>query len=235
MKFLQISTQRSGTTFLSDLLASHPRIYMCRELFKVDGDTLNIDKDNYRYFMNRLSVNEFLDRYYSKYQREYDTIGFTIMLNHLQKFPEIISYAKKNNIKCIYLERKNRLSIAFSRSKARATGIYHTDKIIHSNPITVCFNDLINELEKIMTSIDILRTIADELDAYKVYYEDLDSNRVEVLNAIQSYLNTPVFENLYSPLIKTSSTKLDESIKNYHELIRKLENNSENNELTRLL
>jgi LPS sulfotransferase NodH len=231
IKFILISTQRSGTTFLSDLLNSHPDIYMTRELFKTGGDLLNVDSDNYRYFSDQLDVESFLDRFFDKHMLGHHAVGFTIMHNHLLQHPKIIPYTHDNNVKCIYLERSNRLKIAVSRLKARSTGIYHSTTKTPNQPIRIDMEKLMSELEVIDNSIIQLRKLAHKCNALEVLYETLQNNEEKSLEKIQQFLSISFRTNLNSPLQKTNNDDLQIAVENYDELSRRLQSTNYSNYL----
>jgi len=222
-KFLLISTQRSGTTMLSDILDSHPEIYMTRELFKVNGDLLNTDSDNYRYYQDTMNIEKFLNQFFEKY-KQYKAIGFTIMQDHLDLFPELQKYIKEQNLKCIYLERQNKVKVCLSRFKARNSGVYHSTKkqIVSKEYIDPVL--LLTELNRLKTSLKILHTYAKQYHAKTIYYEALVKNKSVYLKDIQKYLNVNIMNNLTTSLKKTGSSSLKQSILNYDEIEKYLQN-----------
>jgi hypothetical protein len=196
---------------------------MTRELLKTRGDTLNTDQDNYRYYKNSMDLQEFLDRFYGQYISKYQAVGFTVMYDQLQQYPELLSYLKENSIKCIYLERTNRVKTVLSRLKARSTGVYHTtgeaEKYRH---IDIDIDKALQELKILDETIMNLRMISEEFHALGITYEQLQKNSSDVLEKVQSYLSVPLDHNVSSQLKKTNDDDLKRAIVNYDEFSKVL-------------
>ncbi len=217
-RFILIGTQRSGTTYLSDLLNSHPYIYMGQELFKTEKDKINVDEDNYQNFIKTKDVVQFLDDYFHERLDGNSAVGFKIMLNHLEQFPEIIQYIKDKKIKCIYLERQNQLKIALSRFKARETQLYHTTITPNQQKIEIDDEILLSELQLINTSIKKLRKLSRTLNCHHVAYEPLVADKEKEMKKLLSYLKVQYFDGLSSSLKKINSDKIADIVLNYEDL-----------------
>jgi len=222
-KFVIISTQRSGTTFLTQLLNSHPNIHMSQEIFKSDTDLANVDQDNYRYRAENSTIKEHLDNFYLKYDVNYLATGFVVMYQHIENHPEILEYIKDNNITCIYLERTNQLKTAISRLKARETKLYHTTKKLDFKLFIVNIELLLKELKILDVVIKKLNQITNELSTLKITYEFLLFNQNVALDQIQNFFNIPVKTDLKSSLKKTNDDDLKMVIENYDEVKGSLE------------
>ncbi|WP_415407446.1 sulfotransferase [Sulfurovum sp. CS9] len=217
--FVVISTQRSGTTFLAQLLNSHPNIHMGKELFKTDKNLLNVDNDNYRYSDKGTSVKKHLDSYYAKYGQTYQAVGFTVMYLQLQQNPDILTYIKENNIPCIYLERRNQLKTVISRLKARETGIYHTTDTVEADQSSSIDTELLlKELKILDETILQLGTITEDLSTLTITYESLQLEQNKTLESVQRFLSLPIVTHLNTTLQKTNSDDLASSITNYDEV-----------------
>ncbi len=112
--FIILTTQRSGSSWLSSLIDSHPDITMYGELFldqpvPLEYQTLR-EKDPDRYFQfcktsksKRPKVtSEYLDMVFQHHE---GVSGFKLMTAPFIKHPEIILYCNKRNIKVIHLTR----------------------------------------------------------------------------------------------------------------------------------
>lgn len=219
-RFILIGTQRSGTTYLGDLLSSHQQIYMGQELFKIENNLINVDDDNYGYFQKEKTVNQFLDDFFKKRLKNNNTAGFKIMLNHMEYFPEVLEYINNNKIKCIYLERDNQLKTALSRLKARKTQIYHTAESIEHQSIEIDPDILITELRTINESIRKLRKISKKTGCYKLIYESLVQDKKKEIKHLLEYLDVPYIEDLDSSLKKINSDTISDIVSNYDEIIK---------------
>ena len=226
--FVIISTQRSGTTYLTQLLNSHTEIHMGSELFKMSEDLANVDDDNYRYAEKNRTAQKHLNDFYLKYGKSNLAVGFTLMHRQLMQNPKILSYIKENNILCIYLERENQLKTVISRLKARDTSLYHTTKNLNKEAFEIDLNSLVKELDVLDKSIIDLRALVKELPLITVTYESLQQNQDNTLKTIQEFLNLPYQQNLSSTLKKTNSDNLQSIIKNYSEVEKVLQATSYN-------
>ena len=221
-KFALISSQRSGSTLLSDYLSSHGEIYMARELFKVSGEGRNVDDDSYRFFKG--SVDAFLDAFFESKLKDAKMVGFKIMGDQLLALPEVLSYLKKHKVTCIYLERKNVLKTYVSRMSARNKALYHTEKEIKKQRIMLDPQVILKELNSLSESLKQLRDNIKLLPVYTVYYEDLVNNKELELKGLQKYLNVNETHDLCSKLIKINSNDLNYVISNYSDIFKMIKN-----------
>ncbi len=216
--FIVIGTQRSGTTYLGDLLSSHEQIHMGQELFKVEKNKINVDDDNYGYFLKEKSVDKFLDDFYEKRLTNNNAAGFKIMLNHMERFPEVLEYIHKKKIKCIYLERANQLKIALSRLKARKTQVYHSTEPIKHQSLKIDPDNLLTELHTIRESVEKLRQISKQAGCYELTYESLVKDKNSEMKYLLEYLDVSYAEELESSLNKINSDTISDIVSNYDEI-----------------
>ena len=224
-RFVLISIQRSGSTLLTDYLASHHDIYMAKELFKMSGEGLNVDADGYRY--SELPISEYLDDFYKLKGRGYDACGFKIMLDQLEKYPEIIDYVKQHNIFCLYLERRNILKTYISRISARGGKLYHTEKDIAVNPVFLQADVIENNLDTIKLTLEKIHYLIQNMHSQTVYYEDLVKNPLVTLEKVQVFLCVKKQKKLISKLKKINIDDLNKTISNYKEIYLKLITNND--------
>lgn len=224
-KFILLSTQRSGTTLLSEYLDSHNDIYMGKELFKTSGEGRNKDVDSYH---AEEPVNTFLDRYYRSRLKGVKACGFKIMMDQIDKYPEVLMYIKKNNIPCIYLKRNNILDTAVSRLIARQRKIYHIDKAISLEPENIDIQLLIKELNTLDTTCAKLQEISSQLNVKNVSYDDLVRNKNTTLTEILDFLNISQKSTLNTTLQKINPTDLQFSVRNYAEIEKAIQNTKYN-------
>jgi len=217
-RFIVIGTQRSGTTYLGDLLSSHQQIHMGQELFKVEKNKINVDDDNYGYFLKEKSVDQFLDDFYEKRLANNNAAGFKIMLNHMERFPEVLEYIHKKKIKCIYLERANQLKIALSRLKARKTQVYHSTEQIKHQSLKIDPDSLLTELHAIRQSVEKLRQISKQTGCYELTYESLVKDKNNEMKHLLKYLDISYTGELDSSLKKISSDIVSDIVSNYDEI-----------------
>ena len=108
---------------LSTLLSNHPRLECRREIFlpiNRDPETYNHFKDAAfsrkinHYLRRQVVVNAFLEAMYTE-PVDVDGLGFKFMYSQIKFFPQVIPWAKKNDVKIVHLVRKNVLKMLISQ------------------------------------------------------------------------------------------------------------------------
>ena len=119
-KFVIISTYRTGSTFLYDLLDSHPDIFCTGAVFQKEKFTLKHDIQSYLSFREDNdkdgSIENYLHNYIFADKDEYKAVGFKLMNTHISA--EILAYFKEHNVKVLYLVRDNWLRKVISGIRA---------------------------------------------------------------------------------------------------------------------
>lgn len=216
-RFVLITTQRSGSTLLSEYLNSHPDIYMGRELFQMHRYGYNYDEEGYVTFQGPIA--DYLDSFFSKHLQNHQAVGFKLMSDQMHQFPQILEYIKVNGIPCIYLERQNSVKIAVSRLLARKRNLYHTKEDIVLNQETLCIDQLNRELSVIASTKEQLRNMVDPDKDLQIYYEELVIHKESVLLEALSFLQVSQEVNLQCSLRKINSENLKDVIANYDDLL----------------
>ena len=211
-KFILLSTQRSGTTFLSEYMMTHPEIKMGRELFKNSSSGRNTD--NNPYCKSNKSINNFLTEYYST---SIPVCGFKLMWNHFKQYPELQIYIEENKIDIIYMERTNLLKTVVSRLSARQQQHYHSNHSIKFKPIELAITDIYQELDILSKTLLEIHTFLDKKSYLHINYEKFSTNHDKTLNKMQQYFDLTPYK-LKCPLQKINSDTLVDVIKNYNEV-----------------
>ena len=138
------STQRSGTSWLMELLSSHPKMWLDLELFVmkkggrfyryVEGHVANFSKTSNSHRKTRASkyVIRFLEDYFENVlrktcaqQQQRRVCGFKLMYNQAHMFPAIWKFLQSKQFFVIHLVRENLLDIQLSSQRARETRRSH--------------------------------------------------------------------------------------------------------------
>jgi LPS sulfotransferase NodH len=140
-KFVLLSTQRSGSTWVIDMLNSHPHISAYSELFLENGrgtptwggakDKVFWDTylDEKRRTIGCSYTRELLFHYLDELYGPRDgvsAIGFKLMYGQAGAYPDLREYIISNEVRIIHLIRRNLLDIILSKEAAAARDIYHT-------------------------------------------------------------------------------------------------------------
>lgn len=229
-EFLIAGTQRTGTTLMVTLLDSHPDILCVGESFNL-GNNQNIYHQEYSYvrhcrksiwqkLMHILGrdklVEEYLNELYSN--PEYKAIGFKYMQSHTRRFPMVVPYILKNNIRVIHVTRENELKVLVSLRAAQARGSFHSYKEVEAKSINIPVDGLLDKLNKIQRNNNYwANTFEGSVPYLKVSYESLQGNRDFEVDRIMKFLGMD-FCRLNTPLVKMNPTDLSLVVENYNEV-----------------
>jgi LPS sulfotransferase NodH len=220
VRFVVVGMQRTGTTLLGEYLQSHPQIYMGRELFKVSGEGRNVDPDSYRY--SDVSVEAFLDDFFTRRCKGVRACGFKVMADQLRQFPQIIDYLGCNGVVCIYLERLNIVDTAVSRLLARQRNVYHTEEAVTFAPEPMAHDRLLGELQRIEHDRAYLYDVLKAFAPLTVHYEVMTADKTKALLPVLKRLGVERDVEMSSPLKKISSGTLAQRIGNADEILHVL-------------
>jgi LPS sulfotransferase NodH len=132
--FVVLSTQRSGSTWVVDMLESHPRVVAYSELFMHGGEGTpkwGGEKDlaywqTYARGKNRLAKPYWLWKYLGQAYRErpaVDAIGFKLMYSQLTRISRPLMPALwLKRVRIIHLIRRNALDVVLSKEAGAARG-----------------------------------------------------------------------------------------------------------------
>lgn len=204
-KFIVLTTQRTGSSWLIDLLSNHPEISAYGEIFI--NRIPNRENPWVKGLMPPISFYEFkqnnCERHFLviNYLRYLDKMvfgnkanGFKMMYNQLGRNTETILPLIFNNFRIIHLIRKNILDIIISRKHLHTKGMKHFVNDEQKNKIrTVSLNPdtIIQEIGNIERKVDFFRKLLFilPLRTLTVFYEDLVKEKETTLNKIFKFLN----------------------------------------------
>lgn len=223
IKFIVLSTQRSGSSYLGALLNSHPRISACEEIFmpKNENDisyrtyrTASLKRRISHVLARRKLIFAYLDELVDM-QGDVDAFGFKLMYGQARRYPEVVDWCKDYQVRVVHLIRRNTLKMIVSREIARKRGVYLSMRSL--KPIKVVLNTkrLALELESLESMVDKYRKVFRSNCYLDVEYEQLISNCDGETNRILRFLGIEPDGPLRSKLVKTSSDSLMELVENY--------------------
>lgn len=233
-KFVVAGIQRSGTTFVTTSLDSHPGILCAGELFKMQRPkgAVEVQDSGYRNYLEskfrlRLAdrilrgrtVRAFLDGFFAR--AGLDAIGFKLMNNQTYRghFPMVVPYLIERQVSVIHVVRKNIFKTHLSRLLAQHRRIFHATQRPAMLPrITVPVDDLMRKLSRIEEQGKRLKGLFDGHVPYLAYtYEDFVSDPQAAGGRMQAFLDVPLMA-LRSPLVKIGSDDLSEIVDNLDEV-----------------
>lgn len=236
-KFCLLTTQRSGSTWLNELLGSHPEVKLFPGEIFLDRPSQNnigwIDHPNFKTFydyshqenVSRPWVTfDYLDEI-DKYPGEHKAIGFHLMYNQLADYPEILFRLIVDGYKIIHLERQNYLDTLISMANMNRRNIVHSRNNVEVSAIhldiDVLWNSLCRQEEKIAIVKRLIRFLP--MKSFKVTYESLRGDRERKLHDIAKFLGVSSQDiQFQSSLKKISQGSYSEKIENFEQVRQKL-------------
>lgn len=136
--FILLATQRTGSSWVQEMLNSHPRMRVYTELFLAGSrgypmwepnDVEFVDSYLETHVKGPLSLTRpyWMLRYLRLiYERPHiSAVGFKYMYDQIPRSPEVLLYAAIRRIRVIHLTRANLLDTVISSRLAQQTGLYH--------------------------------------------------------------------------------------------------------------
>ncbi len=238
-KFIIVATQRTGSTFLMNILRSHSKIVCYDEIFmhniKPVWGFKRIDENTHR--MSVRHPVEYLEKiYFRNYSDNVKSVGFKLMYDQIShsNVKKILSTFGENDL-IIHLKRKNKLRTYLSLKKADSTSVYHVlasyvPEVIKGNPVSINKDPIYisrNEFMKFVTRVNRNEHLYNKLiynnNHIDMYYEDLESNHFgQVANVIERL--GLQHEELISINQKMNDKPLSYALSNYNELKNEFKN-----------
>lgn len=235
-KFVVLTTQRSGSTWVVDMLASHPSIRAYTELFLANGSDVpdwSRVKDfkywnTYRVEKERSSGTRFRSALLFEYMNECfshdpgqsDATGFKLMYDQLRRFPEILAYLVINQVRIIHLYRNNAVAPVISNllRSARKTAHVKNGEVIPEVRIEINAAEAKRQIVWFRNKVQRMRKLVTLLPVPKIEisYEELAVDRRKFQRVIE-FIGVETFE-VSSDLQKLSKRPIRESIANIQEL-----------------
>jgi LPS sulfotransferase NodH len=231
-KFVVLSSQRSGSTWLVSLLNQVEGTRAYGELFlrrKKTGPGERWDDElSYPRFPEvsaggtkgrpRL-IFSYLDTLF----RQPGAVGFKLMYTQLQKYPEIIAYLILHRIRIVHLVRQNQLDVLISRAvknKTKRTHLLSGDSLPEDIQIDLNPKKLMIRLKRRQKRIHTARLLLhwSTLPNFEVSYEDLLGDSTS-FQQICRFLGIDMGDQLpESKLVKIGRKSQAEMVRNYTEV-----------------
>lgn len=239
VQYFLMSTQRTGSTWVTDLLNSHPNIASYTELLLEIGQGLP-EWGKYRdipywntYRSSKCKTHRrrfrpaLLFRYLDSVFRSHpdkEAIGVKVMYSQAFRLPEVLGYIRMRRISIIHLVRRNSLDIVLSgmakdlRTRAHATAVDD----IQAVQLQVDVPRLVRQIRKLERRRAVARAVLRSLAVpyFEVAYEDIVSNP-DVMDAAVTFLGLAPAA-LTSSLKKLNPQSHQDLIGNYDDVRRAL-------------
>lgn len=248
IKFLIITQPRSGSSFLTSCLNSHPQIYCSRgSLFTKHNLSpfkwfkpgfLTADRSKSPYFKYRSGsfrrqiahrfrrdklIHEFLSAWYAKHQN-HQAVGFKVNYSQISRYPATIAWVKQNDVRTIHLVRKNLLKRHVSNKIAITRNVHHSKAPLKPIKIYIDPKILIEDFRRRQKRFDKYRKRFMGFPFLEISYESLAADQDKETRRILKFLEIDQLMPLTTDLVKVNPDSLENIIENYGEVKQTLMN-----------
>lgn len=230
-RFVLLSTQRTGSTWLVSLLDSHPQIRMYGELFHNTSDPLPYGQQDFRRFAEFRGEGKtgaqrrrpFVTAHYLSelFGREgAEAVGFKLMYNQVARLPEVVALLRLQRARVLHLIRENLLDVVVSRETMLRRGVAHVSEQLPATETQVTLDviKLQRTLARLDSQVAIFRRIARAIDrsSYELSYELLLRDPSRHLAQVAAFLGVcQDAAALSSSLVRASPVPRAARIENY--------------------
>jgi LPS sulfotransferase NodH len=206
--FVILTTQRSGSGWLVDLLDDHPTITAYEELFRVTDTTVarrgatRVPRFEVMVGPSTFSTSAGLMARRRRYVRglarahpESRAVGFKLMYDQTRNHPGLVPALALMRARFIHLVRHDSLSaiVSFDIAHARDRWHYHAGERVQPPKVWADTARLLTRLEERDDEIERFRRLLSRLPVpvHEVGYEDLLARPDDVLGAVTEFLGVP--------------------------------------------
>lgn len=246
VKFVVLTTQRSGATFFIKCLDSYPQI-ACRHQTVFTQDSkfkfFSFDRPSSFYYQYRTSslkrrlrhilqrkqlVYDCLNDYLHTLPSDSKVIGLKVSYNHIGKYPAIVAWIKEHNVRIIHLIRNNILKTIISLETAQKRRQFHSTQKV--KPVQVCLRPgkLKRNLARRERLIKQYRAMFTDQPYLEVSYEAFVADRKAELQRVLQFFEVEVDRSvsLEADLVKLNPDSIEDIIENYEQIAQVLQGTS---------
>ncbi|MFK7820007.1 MAG: sulfotransferase [Planctomycetaceae bacterium] len=242
-KFILLAKQRSGSTWVIDLLNSHPDVVGYSELFDYEcWDNRELVGGS-----NCMNWNTFVAQFHGNQGREPNraeqvrlypeflsnhafasesakAVGFKLMYNQAISHPAIPRYLQRHRVHCIHLIRHNLLDGIVSQEAVANRGFAHAGTKAQSQATTIDPTSLVMRLKRRASDIAAAQAFAKflNLPTLELSYESLCEDASTIENVLGFLGVDDSKSGLTSKLRKMSGSSHTETIANYEAVAEQL-------------
>ena len=155
---------------------------------------------------------------------ESKAFGFKALYAQLGAHRGLLEALFRESARIVHLTRRDKLAAYLSKVYMEKMDIVHTDTPINKTPIYIDTGAMCQYISKSSAMEEKYRKKIQEsgIPLTEVCYEDMKEKPFETFQILQSFLGVSA-EPLSSSMVKVNSAPLHESIINFDEVLRKLE------------
>ena len=232
VKFVILSSQRTGSTFFRKYLGSHSAIDCRGELFiRKRSDAFEsgekyysfCSKEIYRKIlvniaMSALIVPKFMDSFYSDSHPGVKAKGFKLMYNQYKKNNISMQILTQRNVRIIHFIRKNILKRLISQELLSVRGIAHSTEKLPVLKINLNTKTLLKRLRKMNDEVDLFRKKLAGIEHIEIYHEAFVTSPKAEIRKVLEFLEIDREEELFSNLKKINPSDIKKSLANYDDV-----------------
>jgi LPS sulfotransferase NodH len=230
-RFVLVSTQRSGSTWVVDMLESHPRVTCFGALFLPTGTGPHPVGAQMPYFCEHLAERggtsrlgrplaewRFLDHVFRS-GGDAGSVGFKFMYSQFRLDPWVLAYVALKRIRVVHLIRRNKLDHVISKETAKARGRYHmrVGESFENPKVRLDPAEVLRQLDweetKVRRAGRVLRAL--RVPLLEVYYEDLVADPGRYADVLRFVGVDGSEAELKTSLQKWNRRRYDEAIENF--------------------
>jgi LPS sulfotransferase NodH len=239
--FVVLTTQRSGSSWLVDLLNDHPAVTAYAEMFRVTDTTVSdygaTEVPRFEAMVSRanFSTSKVLAGRRHAYLRGLEqahpgvqAVGFKLMYDQTRDHPGLLSLLVLHRARFIHLVRRDLLGgiLSFDRAEQRGRWHYHEGDAIPSARVRADTSDLLRRLDEREGEIQRFRRRLRRLPSrvLEVAYEDLSERHDDVLQRLLQFLGVaPAQIDLTSTLVRSAPESSVKALENLDDVRATLE------------
>jgi len=239
-KFIILAATRSGSTYLKDLLDSHPRIRAWGEIFLrksvMPGTFAHYCKSSPPHsalysllggrFASRVPYNfgmmwlhkRFLDWFYSfGDSSDEQAAGFKLMYGDVNAYQK--RWIRKEGVSVIHLIRENALKRHLSILTSQKRRFAHSTKQVKPIKVYCNPNTIAEDLKRYMVTQDRMRKTFLSNPTIEVHYEDFLYSYPEPYDKVLDFLGVERWQAPPAKLRKLNPDSAEDIIENYEEIV----------------
>jgi LPS sulfotransferase NodH len=206
--FVVLTTQRSGSGWLVDLLDDHPAIASYAEMFRVTDTTVSdygatavprfevmVGPRTFSTAPGLVARRHAYVRGLARAHPEARAVGFKLMYDQTRDHPGLMSILTLARARFIHLVRRDTLSavVSFDIASERDRWHYHAGQPVPPLRVRTDTRSLLERLQERDTEVERFRQRMARMRVavHEVAYEDLVARREETLSAVLEFLGVP--------------------------------------------
>lgn len=231
VQFILLSTPRTGTNLIVEMLNSHPDCLAGYELFsEVDIennhlawylDNVTLDSPALCELRRRDPVRLIEELHALSVARGFKASGFKLMYYQAEDQPAVRDYLLQNSaIRVIHVKRHNRLRRLVSMRQAMASGDWRVvaGQRIAPQPVRLSLEEIAWDIAEVKRYEREYGVLDDTQRVLHLYYEEMVQDIPGTARQLWSFLGLRAWSSVKIETLKTGTATLRQSIANYAEL-----------------